>query len=231
MIIMRLSNSGGEPMGGKYCDISGGNPKYEYDGDKSGWFPIESMSFGFQGMTESETGKKDTPPSTGTTTNTGKSAQTSGGGKTGKSGSQEAFTKISVSRFVDLATPSLMGFAMSDRKITKSDVDKLRKADIHCLHSVMVGDTTQADVCTVFPYLLITLEEVLIKGWNINATGDERPSETLEVWYNKAALRYFATSDGKKWNQGEIKGWDQNENGPWEISEGNAPKYFKSPTS
>lgn len=47
MILLRL-----EGLEGKYCDIDGGQEKYRYGESSAGWFPIESMNFGFQTVTE-----------------------------------------------------------------------------------------------------------------------------------------------------------------------------------
>ena len=81
---------------------------------------------------------------------------------------------------------------------------------------------------SIFPYLMITLDRVLIKGWEISAQGDDRPTENLTLWYDRAAMRYFRTTDGKVWNSVEPKGWDQHADEEWIPSDGEAP-YFKQP--
>jgi type VI protein secretion system component Hcp len=234
MILLRLND-----LGGLYCEISGGSKlkPYKYGESGAGWFPIESVNFGFKSQAESSvgspTGNQASPQG-----RTGSSAapsrvptptQTRGG--TGSGGAtkegDEAFTTLSISRFVDGATTCLMGFAMADRVVTKSDTSKMRKADIHFLHSVM-GDKTEAKERFIYPYLMITLASVLVKGWNISAQGDDRPTESLELWYDKAAMRYYRTVDGKVWNTTEPKGWDQYKNEEWVPSDGEAP-FFKQP--
>jgi type VI protein secretion system component Hcp len=80
----------------------------------------------------------------------------------------------------------------------------------------------------IFPYMLITLENVLVKSWNITASGDDRPSESISLWYDKAAMRYYRTKDGKVWIGGQVSGWNQKENKEWiEVEISN--KYFSEP--
>ena len=68
---------------------------------------------------------------------------------------------------------------------------------------------------------------VLVRGWNINAQGDDRPTETLQLWYDKAAMKYFSTTDGEIWAQGGItSGWDQSIDDFWDAPNSG---YFKSP--
>lgn len=119
-----------------------------------------------------------------------------------------------------------MHFAMQDRKVTKADDKKLRKADFHFLHSVM-GKTSGPSTRFIFPYMMITLENVLFKGWNVTASGDDRPTETFELWYDKAAMRYYRTKDGLVWTGGDISGWDQSKNEPWDAPD--KPPYFAEP--
>jgi type VI protein secretion system component Hcp len=223
MILMRL-----DFLGGEYCDIQGGKDaetKYKYSDLQVGWFPIESMNFGFNAKTESQSGAK-----TGSTTSQ-QGGSSGGAAVSAAAGSQakgdEAFTGINVSRFVDLASTQLMKFAMEDRRKTKSDNDKVRTADFHFLHSVR-GDISEKEPKFIFPYLMITLDNVLIKSWNINATGDERPTETLDLWYDKAAMRYYRTKDGRKWIGGDVSGWNQHDNKEWTEAEIES-HYFVAP--
>jgi hypothetical protein len=115
---------------------------------------------------------------------------------------------------------------MQDRKVTKADDKKMRKADFHFLHSVM-GKQAGSSPRYIFPYMMITLENVLFKGWNITASGDDRPTETFELWYDKAAMRYYRTKDGLVWTGGDVSGWDQSKNEPWDAP--SKPYYFAEP--
>lgn len=224
MILLRLDN-----IEGKHCEIVGGEKlkKYKYSENKSGWFPIESMEFGFQASSESQ----QTPPG-------GNQQRQPGGGRAGGNAatppasnrsnvkeSDKDFSSINVGKMVDGVTADLMSFAMQDRKVTKADESKMRKADIHCLHSVM--EKSDKPERFIFPYLLITLEDVLIKGWRISAQGDDRPSETFEIYFDKAAIRYYRTKDGMTWNSSNVCGWDQGANDVWTPPA--SANYFNQP--
>ena len=224
MILLRLDG-----LEGKYCDIQGGQEKYKYGESKSGWFPIESMNFGFQ--TPSESSADTTSGSNGSSTDTGlhhSGSHTRVTSAKAKGGTDEAFTTISVTKFVDGTTTSLMRFAMEDRCKAKSDRERMRKADFHFLHSVRGKETKEIKPTRfVFPYMMITLENVLVKGWNISAGADDRPVETIELWYDKAAMRYYRTKDGVEWIGGDVSGWDQYKNEPWSAPEN--PRHFEAP--
>lgn len=224
MILLRL-----EGLEGKYCDIDGGQDKYRYGESAAGWFPIESMNFGFQTVTESAADGTAAGGQTGGTGGAPKAPPPppkAPPAKGGKGGSGESFTTIQVSKFVDGTTTSLMRFAMQDRKVTKADDSKMRKADFHFLHSVM-GKQSESGARFIFPYMMITLENVLFKGWSVTASGDDRPTESFELWYDKAAMRYYRTKDGLVWTGGDISGWDQSKNEPWDAP--NKPPYFAEP--
>ena len=230
MILLRFNK-----LEGKYCDIQGGQEKYGYGKSNAGWFPIEGMNFGFRSTSESTVGNKNTEGDQQNGSGTPPANQNRGtpvGGGTGSGGakkeSEEAFTTISISKYVDGVTTSLMAFAMQDRIVTKSERSKMRQADIHFLHSVM-GDPSKKSNRYIFPYLMVTLDHVLVKGWNISAQSDDRPTESLELWYDKAAMRYYRTVDGRTWIGGDVTGWDQYKNDEWVIPKGGEPMYFKEP--
>jgi Type VI secretion system effector, Hcp len=241
MILMRLDG-----VSGKYCDITGGQNKYQYAGDAPnstqvegvegtgvGWFPIESMNFGFKAKSESKTGGVAGTAShqqggAGTRTPARPPAAKTQPTLTPKSDADEAFSTINVAKFVDGASIYLMRMAMQDRAKPKSDEkrEKPRKADFHFLHSV-AGSMTDATARTVFPYLMITLDNVLLKGWSINGSGDDRPTESVEIWFEKAAMRYMYTRTGKAWMGGLPVGWDQKANEPWIVPADH--KFFEQP--
>lgn len=229
MMLLRIKD-----LPGKYITLEGGQKlvaKYKYGQSDAGWFPIDSLQFGFNGQTESSAGGNgggsgNSNGSGGSGGGSGNSSQSSSSSGSGGSKSEEDFTQLSISKHVDAATTHLMGYAMEDRKVTKADEDKLRKADIHFIDSVRMN--TSGTDQFIFPYLMITLDRVLIKGWEISSQGDDRPTESLTLWYDRCAMRYFRTSDGKVWTSVEPKGWDQQANEPWVPSDGEAP-YFKQP--
>jgi len=232
MILLRMEGI----QGG--CEIKGGTEivgKYEYH--KAGWFPIESVNFGFESKSESQVGTQQSG-----------SGQTQGGPDSGQASSgvsappiggsnqstEDPSAKISVGKFVDVATTVLLKFAMEDRTKTKTlkedQGEKVRVADIHFLTSVSstsISKTKDMKSRFVVPYLLIHLENVLVKNWNLTAQGDDRPQETLELWYDKSAMKYFSTTDGAVWIQGGItSGWDQSANKEWTAPN---TEYFEDP--
>ncbi len=228
MILLRLDKLGGA----RFCDIAGGQEqKFGYNVDGKGWMPIESMTFGFQSASDSKgdakTGAKGTPPTGKQGAQTQQSAPIAGANRSSGAGN-EAFTEIQVSRFVDAATPQLMKFAMQDRRVEKDKRELLRKADIHFLHSVM-GNISEANLRTIFPYLMITLEDVLVTSWNITGSGDDRPTESLSLKYDKAAMRYYRTKEGEVWTGGTPSGWNQFENKDWTEGETSGIEFFKEP--
>ncbi|MGL4511469.1 MAG: type VI secretion system tube protein Hcp [Lacipirellulaceae bacterium] len=222
---MRISD-----VEGLYCLIKGGQDKYGYGKDNAGWFPIEQVNFGFNAsQAGAEASGSAGAAKSGAAPAPARGAAPGATAGGAAAGGEEAFQTMSVSKSVDGVTTLLMGFAMEDRAATKADKKKVRKADIHFLQSVNPSGYSEGQGSRfVVPSLLITLQNVLIKGWSINGSGDDRPSESVELWFDKAAMRYHYTQDGKVWKGGEVKGWDQVKNEPWIVSEGEAP-YFKQP--
>lgn len=63
---------------------------------------------------------------------------------------------------------------------------------------------------TYKPFLEIVLERPVVKKWSIDGSGDERPTENIELLYNKIEMTYYwYSADGKaavkKYGP---KGWD-----------------------
>jgi type VI secretion system secreted protein Hcp len=57
-------------------------------------------------------------------------------------------------------------------------------------------------------YLEITLKRPVVKKWGINGSGDERPSETLEIMYNSIEMKYTSIDDKGGTKDYGPKGWD-----------------------
>jgi type VI protein secretion system component Hcp len=112
--------------------------------------------------------------------------------------------------------------------VEKDKRELLRKADIHFLHSVM-GNKSETILRTIFPYLMITLEDVLVTSWNITGSGDDRPTESLTLKYDKAAMRYYRTKKGDVWTGGTPAGWNQMTNFDWTEAETSGIEFFKEP--
>jgi hypothetical protein len=182
------------------CNIRG----YE----QGGWFPINSFGFGFESKDKAG-GSKPTgaqgpagnSPATRTGTAPGPSSQQKG---SSDNGAEES--KISISKPVDTGTCDLMKLAMQDRKKTKGRESKLQ-ADIHLLSFIEISSGARA----TFPNLMVHLEGVLVKNWRVNASGDERAEEELDLQYDRAAMKYVATTDGRVFIKCPPRGWDQTE--------------------
>jgi hypothetical protein len=178
--------------------------------DTKGWFPIESFSFGFE--------HKDKDKGAGNNKQSGGSANRSAGGGTstgsgaprpatgqqqGSSDSSAEQSKVGISKPIDTATCDLMFLAMRDRNKKKGAESKIQ-ADIHLLSVVdAVGPRWS------YPSLMIHLEGVLIKNWRVNASGDERAGEELELQYDRAAMHYVSTKDAKEFRYYGPRGWNQ----------------------
>lgn len=232
MILMRT-----DKLEGKYCDVEGGSKmkRFQYNAVGAGWFPIQTLSFGFQGRDQSSGANNqanaNAPRSNSARQQTGNNNQGPGQGGGQQGAERDEPNTLSISRGVDRATVELFDFAMQDRKATKADDDNARKVDIHFLHSVHVYGSTSiiSDDQYIYPYMMIALDRVLFKGWEISASGDDRPVENLTLWFDKSAIRYHRTADGKIWNHAGPKGWDQHDNEPW--TPGGDFRYFTQPPS
>ncbi|MGB0126058.1 MAG: type VI secretion system tube protein Hcp, partial [Rhodocyclaceae bacterium] len=60
------------------------------------------------------------------------------------------------------------------------------------------------------PFLEISLERPVVKKWSIDGSGDERPTENIELLYNKIRMKYtWYSADGKASTKTYgPKGWD-----------------------
>jgi hypothetical protein len=204
MIVARLKR-GGTPITG-----SSGLAMYPA---KDGWFPIQSFNFGL-----------DAPKDESAQNNTGGGGATagatagrgSGGGRAtagasarggaSAGGKKEGdFTEMTLSKEIDATTCYLMWLAMVERKSKKGVHDK-STADIHVLSSVTIDNRRH-----IYPSLMIHLEGVAVQAWSVSASGDERPSENIGLKYDKAAMNYRATPDGKQFQDHPPGGmsWDQ----------------------
>lgn len=111
--------------------------------------------------------------------------------------------ELSISKSVDSATVYLMYSVMKGRK--DSGTNSTCSVDIHLVQTTEEGEGVKA-------FLLIRIENAIIKDWGIDGSGDDRPTENLKIWFNKAAMKYLATDDGKIYVTHGPKGWDEQEN-------------------
>jgi len=205
MIVARILDGKGR-VGQGSCKIKG------YDnGD---WFPVESFDFGFDPKEEADDSSKPAAPAP-----VSHKPPTQGGpnGRSGKKGKGD-LAKMSIAKQIDSTTCYLMFLAMEERQ-TKKGVGPNNKreivADLHVLATVQAGDTANR---FIYPTILVHLEAVNILDWKIAASGDGRPTETLSIRYDRAAMIYCATADGQIFMQHGPKGWDQTQNKDYEMS-------------
>ena len=194
MIVMRMTGSN------RVCKIRG------YDKSEDGWFPIDSVNFGFQ--------EASAPTSSPTETNTNNNAQSS-------DPSDPDFTRLKITKQVDSTSGWLMHFAMQERLQSEKSADGEDvndfDADIHFLEALH-----QDSELPVHSYLQIHLKCVLVKDWSISGSGDGRPVETVGLWFARAAMQYWylkevETANGKRvFQPSKAHGWDQTKNESWD---------------
>jgi type VI protein secretion system component Hcp len=217
MIVARIYKSSGSPndkVKGS-CTIAGYR---EEDGDANakGWFAANSFNFGFDAKQQDSDANGSQPRASQPRANAGAgsgSGQNSVQPKSSDKQKSEVFSAISISKEVDSATSYLMFLAMEERK-SKKGVDSGIHADIHILSSVDV----QQQKRFIYPSLMIHLEGVRVEEWNIEGSGDERPSENVQLKYDRAAISYQKTRDGKTFEAANTSGWDQVKNASWSYT-------------
>ncbi len=199
----------------RFCDktkgrIVAGSSKIErYDGEKDGWFPIESFNFGFDEKGDSSAGGAAGQGAPGKAP-AGAHAPAPGGAPAAGKGGKKEFSQLSMEKAVDAVTCLLMELAMSERggkKGQNRDTETKLEVDIHVLSSVQIEQKVER---FVFTNLMIHLEAVNILGWEIRGSGDGRPTESVKLRYDRAAMIYVRTPDAKTVDPliGP-KGWDQ----------------------
>ena len=75
------------------------------------------------------------------------------------------------------------------------------KAKIDCLATAGIDSEPKC-------FLRYVLERPIIKSWSIDASDDDRPTESVSILYNKIFMEYFATQDGDNYVRVDGKGWD-----------------------
>ncbi len=153
------------------------------------WFVAESIGFGVGKSVESGESKQDV--------------------EIGKSESQE----LTLDKSVDAATVYLMHGAMKGR--TEAGNSGFYSIDIHVVQSRYDEQENSTSKSSVKPFLKIRIENAIIVGWDLSASADERPTESLRIWFNRAAMKYRASSDGKTYDTYGPLGWDEQANKDW----------------
>jgi type VI protein secretion system component Hcp len=203
MILMRVATVLG------MCEI---NPYGDGACTEGGWYPVNSASFGFEsaGSESSEV-----------TSQNGKSGASASQKKTAASSEGSKDSEIKIEKNVDFSTANLMKVAMNCRSKRGKDKMTLTDADIH-----FVGTTRRDDGIHTWAFLRIHLEAVVIKSWNLSASGDQRPTESITLGYEKIAMCYAGTADARIQDAKQNAGWDQAQNKDWPLSEIAFTKFF-----
>jgi type VI secretion system secreted protein Hcp len=125
-----------------------------------------------------------------------------------KAGTKDIFTgvadikPITLNKTFDKSSPDLMKYACGGGKI----------CDTATISLVATG----ADMATAANnvYLKFTLNCPIIASWNISGGEDERPTETVSLWYYKICLVY-SVFDGTTYTPMSPRGWDRMGNKEW----------------
>ena len=104
---------------------------------------------------------------------------------------------VNVTKSMDIASVDLMKMATGGGASPAQCVIKFIQSG--------VGGATSSTYTT---YLEITLKRPVVKKWGINGSGDERPTETLEVMYNSIEMKYSSTDEKGATKAYGPKGWD-----------------------
>lgn len=187
MIVARISTVNGS------CTIPG------YDKKEDRWFVVESIDFGFE---------KEDPFE-----RVVKRALDGGKDTTLQKKDSSRETTITITKSIDAASCDLMFQAMSDRFHAPGSEQKTPiVADIHFVQNLdhemeLKGGRQQKG--GVIAYLRIAMETVKVKSWNISASADGRPSETVTLWFEQLAMRFQHTVDGRVYKDAGERGWNQ----------------------
>ena len=136
----------------------------------------------------------------------GKSVQASDSKQDIEIGRQDE-QELSIEKSVDVATVYLMHRAMKGR--SGAGDSGFFTLDIHLIQTVSDASSP------VKAFLKIRIENAMIKSWDVSASGDDRPTESLRIWFNRAAMKYRTSTDGKKFETHGPLGWDEQQNKEW----------------
>ncbi|HUN91016.1 MAG TPA: type VI secretion system tube protein Hcp [Burkholderiaceae bacterium] len=113
----------------------------------------------------------------------------------------------SVAKFEDIEFERPTDFSSSELFIQAVAGKSLGKAEIHFIQT---GGVDHADQV----YLIILLDQPLITSYKLSGQGDDQPTETFKVHFQKISYQYNAF-DGAKITTGTPKGWDRFKNEKW----------------
>jgi hypothetical protein len=218
MLVCRIYETDGKRKVHGSCTVKG----YE----AGGWFPINSFGFGFDPDKQRERRNKTDggkgPGGAGSGGRQGTPIALAPQQPKGLSAKETDDSVVSISKPIDTGSCDLMQLAMEDRKKKKGIESKLQ-ADIHLLSFIDIAGRR-----ATFPNLMVHLEAVLVRDWKVEASGDDRPEESLELRYDRAAMKYIATTDGKVFIDCPARGWDQTGDKPFTWEDGKWKEFTKN---
>lgn len=222
MIVARIINSDNNlPL----VNI-GGIRMSPYNGERDGWFPVDGFNFGFKEQ-QQDAAQAGAPAAHGAPGKTAAPPPAAKGAPGAKGGKPQDFAEITITKQVDTASASLMYLCMKERKSkkgTSKEQETPLEADIHVVSSLALA-LEKGDRST-YTSLMIHLEAVNVLNWEIQASGDARPTETVRLRYDRAAMLYVGTKDGQVFHFDPPKGWNQTENKEFVWNTGKMEKYF-----
>lgn len=115
--------------------------------------------------------------------------------------------ELSIDKTTDSATVYLMQLAMKSR--SESASAQPVNIDIHIVEPYSKADGSTDEAKPMRAYLKIRIENALVQSWKLNASSGDRPEESLSIWFNKAAIKYYGSKDGKTFTTYGPVGWDQ----------------------
>jgi type VI protein secretion system component Hcp len=125
------------------------------------------------------------------------------------------YLELSIDKEADSASVYLMHLAM---KCRANDEVPPVKVDIHVMEQKVRGDSGQL---SLRPYLMIRLENAYIGGWSLDGDEKGQATESLTIWYDRAAMKYVSYMGEKSKETREVHGplgWDLDK-GIWKCDE------------
>lgn len=107
---------------------------------------------------------------------------------------------IEIGKSMDKASVYLMQNSISGSSMGTAEIKFISQA----------GTEGTGDV-----FLEFKLDNAIISGWSISGDADDRPSETIALWYHKIWMQYYESSDGKTYTSAGSRGWDRVANKAW----------------
>lgn len=178
------------------------------------WFPLSSADFSFSGSSGaaiSALGNKNEPLDAATF----KKLMASESAKS-SSDHDEPDNHVSCGKYVDVATSALMHLSILDKQKNREDVEDTMAADIHFVEvggGSLTGD--EQGKASIIPYLKVAMEVVTVESWSLSGSGDDRPTESFTLKFEKIAIQYTAFDEKGNQKPSNARGFDQRDYGHW----------------